>query len=264
MVATFSDDKRRQSMQNSLDWELCARDPHVFIFGEGHFRKRRHFLLTKDEHSRTPVAPFPDLPYLRCLLDILLVSGGILPPSDAGHAKRWGISVEHLHQLESSRMVAIEKSRQMLVTWLCLAYCLWRAKFMPHQLIMIQSKREDDAKKLVCVRGSEPDAARMTFMERHLPKHLQSLGGTTPGQRGSMVKCNIYFANGSHIWGIPSGSSQIRSHAPSVLFSDESAFQPEFAESYRAAIPALTNGGQAIFVSSAEISAFQELVESTR
>jgi hypothetical protein len=46
------------------------------------------------------------------------------------------------------------------------------------------------------------------------------------------------------------------------LFSDEAAFQPEFGEAYTAALPAVRGGGQAIFVSSAEMGDFQELVEA--
>jgi len=73
--------------------------------------------------------------------------------------------------------------------------------------------------------------------------------------------CHLYFPNGSHILGIPEGGHIIRSHNPSVLFSDEAAFQPEFGKAYTAALPAITHGGQLIVVSSAEVSEFQQLVE---
>jgi len=45
-----------------------------------------------------------------------------------------------------------------------------------------------------------------------------------------------------------------------VLFSDEAAFQPQFGEAYKASLSAVNGGGQAIFVSSAEVGAFQYVV----
>lgn len=244
-----------------IDWLLCKSDAHKFVFGvDLPGGGRRHFLLTKDEHNvMSPVNPFPEKLYLRVLLDLFLVSGGFLTPGDATYAPQWDFSLEYLQGLYERRILFIEKSRQVMATWIVLAYCLWRAKFFEHQLIMIQSKREEDAKKLVCVKETEPDAARLTFMESHLPDNLRSVN---MGSRGGVTKCNIFFDSGSHVWGIPEGGSLIRSHTPSLLFSDEAAFQPAFGEAYRAALPGIHGGGQAVFVSSAEPGEFQRLVEA--
>lgn len=214
----------------------------------------------KDEHNiYHPTQPFPDLPYLRAMIDMFLVGGGIIRPEDAKYALDWGLSLGDLCVLGETSIIAVEKSRQVMITWIALAYILWRAKFMEHQLIMVQSKREADAQKLVCVKESEPDAARLTFMETHLPSHLRSVDFS---RRGATSKCNVYFDSGSHVWGIPEGGSIIRSHTPSLLFSDEAAFQPAFGEAYRAALPAIRGGGQLIVVSSAEQGDFQMLVEA--
>jgi hypothetical protein len=66
----------------------------------------------------------------------------------------------------------------------------------------------------------------------------------------------------SHIWGIPEGGSIIRSNTPSLVVADEAAFQPEFGESYTAALPAVKGGGSYVALSSAELGAFAELVEA--
>jgi hypothetical protein len=252
------------TLDEKLERNLCKRDCHAFIFGIRDRHQRRHtFLNTKDEHNPgAPIGPFPDKLYLRALVDCFLVSGHVLDPEKARYALEWGLPIEHLAQMAETGMCAIEKSRQMMVTWIVLAYLLWRAKYMPLQLILVQSKREDDAKKLVCVKENELEAARMTFMEYHLPNHLKTLDFR---KKGAVTKCNIYFPEtGSHVWGIPEGGSIIRSHVASVLFSDESAFQPAFGEAYRAALPAIHGGGQALFVSSAEVGEFQQLVEAER
>ena len=44
--------------------------------------------------------------------------------------------------------------------------------------------------------------------------------------------------------------------------SDEAAFQPAFGLAYQAALPSLKGGGQAIFISSAEIGDFATLIEA--
>lgn len=242
-------------------WQLMAADAHAFIFGDG-----EPLLMTKDEHrSDAPEQPFPDLPYLRVLLDCLLVSGGFMEPDEARYALDWGIPLVHLRQQALTGTLFIEKSRQVMASWICCAYTLWRAKFHAHQLCIVQSRKEMDAVKFVFLK--EPQQARISFMELMLPDWLREIGmfatGTVNHYKGSMSdNGHLYFRNGSHIWAVPQGGDMIRSNTPSLLFSDEAAFQPEFGLAYQAAMPALRGGGQGIFVSSAEPGDFAGLVEA--
>ncbi len=237
------------SAERMIEAEKCKRSCQYFVFD---CRK----LVTKDEHDLIePVKPFPPHPYLRSLLDNLCVSGRLVLGSDAKYAQAAGHSVEWLCALREGGVFAVEKSRQMMVTWLVCAYLLWRAKYLKHQLILVQSKREEDAANLVFVK--EPQVARISFMESHLPSHLRSCTFPKAGTYG-----HLYHQNGSHIWGIPEGGDIIRSNTPSVVFSDESAYQPDFGASYTAALPAIKGGGQYIAVSSAEPGEFQQLVEA--
>lgn len=234
--------------QQVLELERFRRDPHWAVFESG--------LVTKDEHDQAnAIKPFPDLLYLRALLDALLVSGRLLSPGDARRAAEAGHSLLWLQALASSGLLFVEKSRQVMVTWLVCAYLLWRAKAKEHQLILLQSKREDDAANLVFTK--EPWQARISFMESHLPKHLQT---------ARFPRCASYaqvsFPNGSRLWGIPEGQDIIRSNTASVIFSDEAAFQPEFGGAFTAALPSVKGGGQLIAVSSAEPGTFAELVEA--
>ena len=236
-----------QSAQAVLLREQARRDAHFFIFKSG--------LCTKDEHDlERPIKPFPDLLYLRALLDSLLVTGRLLPPSLAHWASEAGLNEVWLTALAQSGMIFVEKSRQVLVTWMCCAYLLWRAKYYDHQLILVQSKREDDAANLVY--NKDPQVARISFLESNPPPTLK-----TAQLPRSAAYGHLYFPNGSHIWGIPEGADVIRSNTPSVIFSDESAFQPEFGNSFTAALPCIKGGGQYIAVSSANPGEFQQLVE---
>jgi len=243
------------TLEERLNMAMCKKSAHTFIFGlDKPDGSREHFLYTKDEHEiEDAELPFPDYPYLRVLVDLFMVGGRFLEPKDATYALEWGVPEKQILKVGDTGLLAIEKSRQLMATWVCLAFALWRAKFKQHQLILIQSKREDDAKKLVCVSKDEPDGSRLMFMERRCPPYMRNV--TT------MNKCNVFFESGSHVWGIPQGGSIIRSNTSSLLVSDEAAFQPEFGEAYRAALPAVRGGGQAIFVSSAEVGDFQALVE---
>ena len=225
----------------------CKRDPHYFIF---------EVLRTKDEHDiENPLKRFPNEQCLRGTLDQYLVSAKLKIPSEATYALDCGIGLDFLEHIYRSGILFIEKSRHVMATWLTCAYLLWRARAFPHQLIMVQSKREEDVAALVY--DKEPDQGRISFLEWSLPSHLRQT--RLPG---GAKYCHLYFPNGSHIWGIPEGGHIIRSHNPSVVFSDEAAFQPEFGKAYTAALPAITHGGQLVVVSSAEPSEFQQLVEA--
>jgi len=249
-MAVASPKTRLQYTRRLTEQERARRDAHWFIFGSG--------LKTKDEHDlEQPVKPMPDKLYMRATLDTLLVSGGLLEVKDAIWAERAGFSQEWLEACANSGLCFIEKSRQVMVSWLVCAYLLWRAKYRDHQLILVQSKKEDDAAALVFVK--EPHFGRMSFMETHLPKHLQ----TVLFPRGGSY-CRLFFPNSSQIWGIPEGGDIIRSQTPSVVFSDEAAFQPEFGNAYTAALPCIKGGGQFIAASSANPGAFADIVEASR
>src|SRR5437867_396870 len=241
--------RRIQHTREKLEQERCRRDAHYFVFESG--------LVTKDEHDQAnPIKAFPETLYLRALLDTLLVSGRLCHYTAAAYARQAGHSDLWLQALASSGLLMVEKSRQVMATWLCCAYLLWRAKYRDHQLILIQSKREEDAANLVFCK--EPFVARISFMESHLPKHLQTVG--LP--RGATF-CHLFFPTGSHIWGIPEGADIIRSNTPSVIFSDEMAYQPEAEAAFTAAVPCVKGGGQFVGISSAEPGFFQALVEAT-
>src|SRR5574341_1116139 len=134
--------KRFKTASQQLAGERCRRDAHYFVFRSG--------LVTKDEHDQAaPMKPFPETLYLRSLLDCLLITGKTLPVAEARYAAEAGHSALWLTALATSGLFMTEKSRQVMVTWLCCAWLLWLAKYHPHRLILVQSKREDDAAALV-------------------------------------------------------------------------------------------------------------------
>jgi hypothetical protein len=194
----------------------CAEDIEYFA----------QFVVTKDEHAQGEgsVRPFPtreQKPYIWDILDTI----------------------------NAEQLVAIEKSRQLMVTWLVCLYALWVAKFQSNRLIFIQSKKEEDASNLVF--NSEWSAARISFMESNLPETLRSDCSSAYGKL-------LFRDTGSRIWGIPEGGDQIRSYTASLIYSDEAAFQPEFEAAWKAANPSVKGGGKMIIVSSARSGAYMK------
>ena len=188
---------------------------------------------TKDEHDEvSPIKPFPKKPYIPYLFSCFTE--------------------------KAQSIFFVPKSRQIMLTWLCCVYALWLAKSVPHRLIFLQSKKEEDAANLVFNggrTGKNWDTARISFIERHLPPWLQDNG--IESAYGKLL-----FSNGSKIWGVPEGADMIRSYTPSLVISDEAAFQPEFGSAYTAMLPIAKQGGCLIAISSANPGPFGEIVQS--
>src|SRR5262249_28018956 len=159
---------------------------------------------TKDSHwrehgARSPYRPFPDKPYFR-----RAVQGWQREP-----------------------VVFIEKSRNMMLSWLAVGFFTHAAMTNPGIEVLFQSQKEDKAFELVeyakVLYDRQPDDLKQAFP---LVKKLKD-----------MADGELLFANGSRIIGIPGGADQIRSHHPWGLLMDEAAFMPEAGDSYNNAVP---------------------------
>ena len=187
------------------------------------------YVRTRDEHASgaASVRPFPtrlEKPYL------------------------W----EFLDACQEEPLLAVEKSRQIMVTWGACLYLLWRAKYTENRLIFLQSKKEEDAANLVY--NKEPFGARIAFMEYSLPDPLRTVDFNRNCSYGQMVFPDTH----SKLWGVPEGGDIIRSYVASIVFADEAAFQPEFEAAYKALRPTISGGGQLIMVSTARSGAFMK------
>ena len=186
------------------------------------------FVTTKDEHDAlNPVKRFPWVPHHKAFFE----------------------------EIQAGEIVFVPKSRQLKVTWLMCIYCLWMAKKYLHRLIYVQSKKAEDAEMLVFSGGKSKnwDTARISFIESHLPEWLRD------HPEPSSSPSRLVYGNGSIIQAIPQGGDMIRSKVPSLVFSDEAAFQPEFSDAYTAMLPICKQGGQLVAVSSANPSFFGQV-----
>src|SRR5262249_21611802 len=174
----------------------CAADPAYFL--------ATHAKV--NDPLRGPI-PFELWPHLRDLLDL------------------W----------RRERLTVCLKARQLGVSWGMGGYALWVAKFLPGANVLMLSKREDEAAKLL---------ARAKFIEANLPAWL----------RDPLAKSNdsaLVFAHGGQITALPSTEDAGRSEAATLVLLDEHAFHRYAASNYLAVKPTVDAGGSMVVVSTA-------------
>lgn len=161
---------------------------------------------TKDEHDvSSPYKPYPDKDYLRL------------------YAYAW------VHE----PLLAVPKSRQLMMTWLFAGIASWLVTFQPAQLIGFVSKKEGDADKIL---------DRVHTVIKGLP-HDRFYVPIDP------TKCKTYAniknpEQDSHIIALSENPDGVRSHTFSWVFSDEVAFQEYAAEQSRATMASVKGGAR--------------------
>ena len=140
---------------------------------------------------------------------------------------------------EAERIIWIVKSRDMMISWACMAYLTWKAMTTPLCGSVVQTQKEKKVIQLVeyakCLYQRQPAWLRDAVP---LAKPLKN-----------QSELELQFANGSYIVGIPGGADQIRSYHPWGYLNDESSFQPEAGDCYNEALSVVK--GKIIFNSSA-------------
>ena len=173
----------------------------------------RYFSFTKDEHD--PLIRFKPFPVKVCYRVLT-------------------------RALQEFPILFMEKSRQMMISWIYCALFLHDAMFKYNRRIFFQSEKEDKSQALIerC-QHLYTGCLNMTgdILGNWLPE--PRMVGTKPGTNSQMA----FESMGSTIDAIAQGPDQIPSYTLSWLFADEIDLQPKFEKGYGAAAPALNNGG---------------------
>ncbi|MEE8448565.1 MAG: terminase family protein [Thermodesulfobacteriota bacterium] len=169
----------------------CVRDPWRFM---------RHVKTEDQKDLANPVKPLPG----------------------------WAFVKEMVEQLHANRLTIWLKSRQMMATWVAVAYAVWEAWAHTNRLIGLVSKREKDAWHL-------KDRAR--FIWANLPEWMQpELGADSAGE--------LEFKNmQSKILCLPAGPDIGRTYTFSRIILDEAAWQPYGEEIFKSLKPTIEGGG---------------------
>lgn len=150
----------------------------------------------------------------------------------------WPAQIGVIWQLMTERLVIILKARQLGISWICCAYALWLCLFQPGKVVLIYSKGQLEANKML---------ARVKKLYERLPDWLfaalpaRTIDNTTV--QG--------WANGSRIESLPASPGAGRSETASLVILDEAAFQLFADPLYSALKPTIDNGGQLIILSTA-------------
>jgi len=151
-------------------------------------------------------------------------------------------------------ILAIPKSRRMLLTWVMLALHLHHALFNQHAGVFIQSDKQTKSDYLL---GQH----RLLFIYNHLPTGYPwpQIERRAAGEEGGTRL--IEFDNGSRIAAIPQGADALRQYTASAVMCDEIAFWAWAESTWTALRPIIQGGGKITLVSSAGPGFFQKIVE---
>ncbi len=154
----------------------------------------------------------------------------------------WDRQRDVLQSFLSQRLIQVLKARQLGLTWLALAYAVWRMLFKVGYSVVALSKRDDDAKELV---------RRVTFILRHLPDWFAVKWEAT---KETVVIHHDDKAEDSVFQSFSAGPDSGRSFTANLVLIDEWAFQQWAREIWAAAFPSVNRptGGQVIGLSTIE------------
>ncbi len=201
-------------------WEMARRDPVVFL---------RYFVWTVDAHDPdNPIKPFP-----------------IHKPHLVAMTRLW----------QDNRLLSILKCRQVVMTWLFSALSLWDVIFHRGRLVIMQSKRLEDA--VGSQTAGDGPLGRAKFIFSHIPMRKMLCpapnGNNEPGNMGTYDRLE-FPETSSILWAIPQGGNIIRQRTASGIFSDEAAFQPECEDAYVASRPCIRGGGWYVSLTTADLA----------
>jgi hypothetical protein len=200
--------KQTKTKQTNEAWvDAATRDTYTWV--TQHTKTYNEHWV--DEGRPSAYEPFPRYQYFRILFDVI----------DLEQISWW------------------EKSRDMMVSWACVAYFTLNAMKVSERGSIFQAQKEDKVIQLIGY------AKHLYEQSDERIKKAYPLSKPLKQQPDH----SLSFANGSCLEGIPGGADQIRSYHPWGYLNDETSFQPEAGECYNAALAAVK--GKIVFNSSA-------------
>jgi hypothetical protein len=147
----------------------------------------------------------------------------------------WPAQERLLEDLQANRQVVVLKARQLGVSWLVLAFCLWIVLFQAPASVLLFSLRQNEAEELL---------RRIREMYAKLPEWMQAR---------TVIKSNTQhweLSNGSVVMAFPTTGG--RSYTGTIAVVDEADFVPNLANFLNAVKPTTDAGGRLILVSTAD------------
>jgi len=155
-----------------------------------------------------------------------------------------------IRRWQAHPILAVAKSRRMVVTWLFVAANYWLARFHPFQKVAFMARKLGRTES----EGSCELVRRALFIHRHLPPTLP------PCELEYSIGLLKFPENGSEIVALGEGEEQARQYSFSSVLADELSFWEKSYETWVALRPTTEGGGRITAISSAGPGFFRDLV----
>lgn len=157
-----------------------------------------------------------------------------LDTSDWIAFKLWAFQAAVLALLLRFNLITILKARQLGLTWVVVAYCLWMMLFKPGTVVLLVSAGDPEAVALL---------ERLRKMHLHLPEWLQATLGDDNDH-------TLEFVNlGSRAQAFAPTKKAGRSRTATIVVLDEADWIVWFQQLMAAMKPTIDNGGKLIMLS---------------
>ena len=173
---------------------------------------------------KNPIKKFPNKEYLKIITDIWLNAD---PP-----------------------LVAIPKSRRVLMSWLVSYLHLHLAMFNEGARIYFQSEKEPKSAELL---------DRVEFIYDHIPQEMMPKWALPKIRRFKKPPKIEFVGLNTTIEGVPEGARQLAQFTATAVLMDEAAFWQMGKESFGALKPTTEGGGRVTVISSANKGWFYDL-----
>jgi len=148
--------------------------------------------------------------------------------------------------------IAIKKSRQLMISWLCMARMDWCCIHNQQAFTFVLSEDIIKASKQV---------ERVKTLHEHYPPWFRSATGMDGVK---LLTKGVVYPNSSFVMSVPQASGRAAaSYVPTMGFSDEAAHQEYFEKNWTAIKGGTDSRSQIFAVSSVNPSAFMGLVNDT-
>jgi len=158
-----------------------------------------------------------------------------------------------IKQAQASQLFAVEKSRDMMMTWLMVAMISWEVFFHSGKQWAVQSR---DGKTTLYIMEN-----RVKFIHDNMPPWMRNRHPISWSRSQTKAGYLRIPSLNSEIVGFAAGPDQIRYLHPSGVFVDEGAFQEQAGALFSAVKPAIEEGGKYWSISTPYPSFFQLICE---
>lgn len=153
--------------------------------------------------------------------------------------------------IDRYKLIAVEKSRRMMATWLMVCWLLFDTLTQQHHANFVVSKKLEDSAFLL---GDN----RMLGVYDRIPKELwRNKPSLIPsGKEGDGFERLSCPETGSFIRAVAQGADQLRQYTATNVLFDEFAFQERQREAWTAVKPTAEGGGRIMIISTPELGAY--------